>query len=59
LMISSEFEEVLGLAHRVLVMSRGRVVAHFDGRTVDEDTVMRAAFATDLNDDGLVSGSPA
>jgi ABC-type sugar transport system ATPase subunit len=45
-LISSELEEVIGLAHRVLVMRRGRIVAEFDGRTVDEDAVMRAAFAT-------------
>jgi ABC-type sugar transport system ATPase subunit len=48
LLISSELEEVLGLAHRVLVMRGGRIVAEFDGRTVTEDAVMRAAFATDL-----------
>ena len=32
LLISSEHEEVLGLAHRVLVMRGGRIVARFDGR---------------------------
>ena len=46
ILISSELEEILGLAHRVLVMRRGRLVAEFDGRTVSEDAVMRAAFAT-------------
>jgi ABC-type sugar transport system ATPase subunit len=46
ILISSELEEVIGLAHRVLVMRRGRIVAEFDGRTVSEDAVMRAAFAT-------------
>jgi ribose transport system ATP-binding protein len=45
-LISSELEEVIGLAHRVLVMRRGRIVAEFDGRTVSEDAVMHAAFAT-------------
>ena len=30
LLISSELEEVLGLAHRVLVMRRGRIVAVLD-----------------------------
>jgi ABC-type sugar transport system ATPase subunit len=45
-LISSELEEVIGLAHRVLVMRRGRIVAEFDGRTVSEDEVMHAAFAT-------------
>jgi simple sugar transport system ATP-binding protein/ribose transport system ATP-binding protein len=52
LLISSELEEVLGLAHRVLVMRRGRIVAEFEDRPGDrsalsEDAVMRAAFATD------------
>ena len=32
LLISSEHEEVLGLAHRVLVMRGGRIVAEFDRR---------------------------
>jgi simple sugar transport system ATP-binding protein/ribose transport system ATP-binding protein len=43
-LISSELEEILGLAHRVVVMREGQVVAEFDGRTVTEDAVMRAAF---------------
>ena len=47
LLISSEHEEVLGLAHRVLVMRGGRVVAELDERTMSEDAVLRAAFATD------------
>lgn len=52
LLISSELDEVLGLAHRVLVMRLGRIVAEFadspDGGSVfTEDGVMRAAFATE------------
>ena len=52
LLISSELEEVLGLAHRVLVMRRGMIVAEFedypgDRSALSEDAVMRAAFATD------------
>jgi ABC-type sugar transport system ATPase subunit len=50
LLISSELEEVLGLAHRVLVVRRGRIVADLAGGAADEETVMRAAF-------GGVSGS--
>jgi ABC-type sugar transport system ATPase subunit len=46
LLISSEIEEVLGLAHRVLVMRRGRVVAELAGEQATQETVMRAAFAT-------------
>jgi rhamnose transport system ATP-binding protein len=51
LLISSELEEVLGLAHRVLVLRQGRIVAEFkdspDGQSsLNEDAIMRAAFAT-------------
>jgi ABC-type sugar transport system ATPase subunit len=44
LMVSSELEEVIGLAHRVLVMREGRIVAEIDGASVTEEEVMRAAF---------------
>jgi simple sugar transport system ATP-binding protein/ribose transport system ATP-binding protein len=52
LLISSELEEVLGLAHRVLVLRRGRIVTELrdspDGRSsLTEDAVMRAAFAAE------------
>ena len=45
LLISSEIEEVLGLAHRVLVMRRGRIVDELAGEAATQETVMRAAFA--------------
>lgn len=45
LLISSEIEEVLGLAHRILVVREGRIVAEFEG-DADEATVMRAAFGS-------------
>jgi simple sugar transport system ATP-binding protein/ribose transport system ATP-binding protein len=47
LLISSEHEEVLGLAHRVLVMRGGRIVAEFSQETMTEDAVLHAAFATE------------
>ena len=46
LLISSEHEELLGLAHRVLVLRAGRIVAEFDRDTMSEDAVLHAAFAT-------------
>jgi ABC-type sugar transport system ATPase subunit len=46
-LISSEHEEILGLAHRVLVMRGGRVVAELDGEAMSEEAIMKAAFATD------------
>jgi ABC-type sugar transport system ATPase subunit len=44
LLISSEIEEVLGLAHRVLVMRQGRIVAELDKHTMTEEAYMQAAF---------------
>ncbi|MBE0690228.1 MAG: sugar ABC transporter ATP-binding protein, partial [Anaerolineae bacterium] len=49
LLISSEIEEILGLAHRVLVMRLGQIVAEVreeDG-ALNEQAIMRAAFGTE------------
>jgi rhamnose transport system ATP-binding protein len=43
LLISSEIEEVLGLAHRVLVMRLGSITREF-GADPPLDAVMEAAF---------------
>jgi len=42
--ISSEAEEVIGLAHRVLVMRRGRIEASLEGDAINMDRVMEAAL---------------
>jgi ABC-type sugar transport system ATPase subunit len=47
LLISSEVEEVLGLAHRVLVMRAGRIAAVLEGARMTEGALLEAAFATD------------
>jgi simple sugar transport system ATP-binding protein/ribose transport system ATP-binding protein len=47
LVISSELEEVLGLAHRVLVLRGGRLVAEYDHEEMSEERVMHSIFATD------------
>ena len=47
LLISSELEEVLGLAHTVLVMRRGRIVARYEGEEATMQRVMSAAFAAE------------
>jgi ribose transport system ATP-binding protein len=47
ILISSEPEEILGLAHRVLVMRRGRIVAEVAGPAMTEDAILAAAFADD------------
>jgi ABC-type sugar transport system ATPase subunit len=50
LFISSEHEEILGLAHRVLVMRDGEIVAEFDQDTMSEDAILHAAFAAEVED---------
>ena len=44
LLISSEIEEVVGLAHRVLVMRRGRLVQELDADAITEGAILAAAF---------------
>lgn len=55
LLISSEIEEVLGLAHRVLVMRRGRTVAEFAGEDLNEDLILRTAFGSESRTGGEVA----
>ncbi len=45
IVISSELEEVLGLAHRVVVMRGGRFVAELSGEAMTQQAVLEAAFA--------------
>ena len=44
LVISSELEEVLGLAHRILIMREGRIAGELDGQTATEADVIALAF---------------
>jgi simple sugar transport system ATP-binding protein/ribose transport system ATP-binding protein len=44
LLISNEIEEILGLAHRVVVMRAGRVVAELTGEQVTEEAILAASF---------------
>jgi ABC-type sugar transport system ATPase subunit len=44
LLISSDVEEILGLAHRVLVMRGGRVVTELTGANATEAAILGAAF---------------
>jgi simple sugar transport system ATP-binding protein/ribose transport system ATP-binding protein len=57
LLISSEHEEVLGLAHRVLVMRGGRIVAELGVDAMSEDALLHAAFATEA-ESGAETGPP-
>ena len=44
ILISNEVEEILGLAHRVLVMRSGRIVAELSGADMTEEAIVGAAF---------------
>ena len=46
ILISSDLEEVLGLAHRVLVMRNGAIVNELSGDLMNEQMVLESAFAT-------------
>jgi ABC-type sugar transport system ATPase subunit len=44
LLVSSELPEILGLAHRILVMRAGRVVAELEGERTNSEEVLRYAL---------------
>jgi simple sugar transport system ATP-binding protein/ribose transport system ATP-binding protein len=46
LLISNEMEELLGLAHRAVVMRKGRVAAELAGPAMTEAAILAAAFGT-------------
>jgi rhamnose transport system ATP-binding protein len=52
--ISSDLEEVLGLAHRVLVMRHGRIITELSSERINEQAVLAAAFAEPTSE-GTVS----
>ena len=47
LLISSEIDELIGLSHRVVVMSRGRTIAELADEEIREDRILHAAFDSD------------
>ena len=49
LVISSDVEELLGLAHRILVVRGGRIVAEYAGDQLTEENVLTAAFADPIS----------
>ncbi|MGC8528546.1 ATP-binding cassette domain-containing protein, partial [Acidiphilium sp.] len=44
LLISSELEELLGLAHRIVVFRKGEVVDEVEGEASERERIMTAAF---------------
>lgn len=55
LMISSEIEEVLGLAHRAYLVDRGRIVEEIDPAKSDEATVLDALFRHQSGNDASLT----
>ena len=45
LVVSSEFEELVGICTRILVMRQGEIVAELDGSSATEEEVLRHAVA--------------
>jgi simple sugar transport system ATP-binding protein/ribose transport system ATP-binding protein len=45
LLISSDLEELTGLAHRILVVRKGKITGEFEG-TFNSEVIMMAAFGT-------------
>ncbi|WP_427183657.1 sugar ABC transporter ATP-binding protein [Bordetella bronchialis] len=52
IVISSEMQELVGLADRVLVMRAGRIVAEFQGDDINEENIVYAATAGGLGTTG-------
>jgi simple sugar transport system ATP-binding protein/ribose transport system ATP-binding protein len=50
LLISSEMEEIIGLAHRVVVMRGGRVTAELAGDQISQQRILHAAFEAQLDE---------
>lgn len=47
LMVTSDFDEALTIAHRIHVFRGGRAVQEFAGDATDESELLAAAFAAD------------
>ena len=47
LMVTSDFDEALAVAHRVYVFRGGRVAREFEGDAADESMLLRAAFGAE------------
>jgi erythritol transport system ATP-binding protein len=51
LYVTSEIGEALTASHRIVVMSKGRIVREFDPRTATRDEIMAASGEHDADDD--------
>ena len=44
IMISSEFDEVMGMSDRIYVMSEGHISAEFEAEGLTQDQILKAAM---------------
>ena len=58
-LISSEMVEILGLAHRILVMHAGRVVAELAGESTSQEEILRYALAGKDGRPAAEGGNPS
>jgi simple sugar transport system ATP-binding protein/ribose transport system ATP-binding protein len=49
ILISSDLNEVIGLSHRVIAISRGKIVETFSGDEIREEKIMHAIFDVENN----------
>ena len=49
MILSSELPEVMGVADRILVMQRGRIMSEFDRETATAEVVLHAAVGAEVN----------
>ncbi len=47
LLVTSDFDEALAIAHRIYVFREGRLVGEFKGQDTDKSQLLSAAFGTD------------
>ena len=50
LMVTSDLDEALAIAHRIYVFRDGRVEREFDAGATDESALLAAAFAADASE---------
>ncbi len=55
IVVSSELGELLGIADRIIAMSRGEIIQTFERAEFDETAIMKAAFR--VNDESIRVGS--
>jgi ABC-type sugar transport system ATPase subunit len=58
-MVSSDLPELLGMADRILVMRRGRLVAELDARHTTQEEILKYAAIADHENLELEEAAPA